>query len=683
METATILMRYRMEKGMTGELVLSGIRDFAVYLKGSGDFDTTLIPLRDLQAGDYSFQLTSASPSTLEIDGFVLFPSPEREQIKFVKKTYHPIPKVEKQENGSILLKYEDIGSYYGIAWLFDPSEIREFHTDELDRFMRHTIHNHVSSVLKGNGDGHFTDVFLRPIDLKPQSGRIIYGMVCTGDKNGVSEKLTRFADNARGANRGNGIGESNAIESFEAIESYEGIYKEKREKVADLFRHTPEGKRYLFSQKRMAATVLTNVVYPVYIKRGYIKHYTPGRWWDCLYTWDSGFIGLGLSTLDLERAIDCLNAYVTDPGDDQSAFIHHGSPVPVQFYLFLELWNRTQLKDLLRFFYPRLKQYYEFYSGKLGSSTTGRLKSNLLTTWDYFYNSGGWDDYPPQGYVHREKLEKSVAPVITTSQCIRIAKIMRMAASALGYTEDMAEYGKDIELFTAAIQNDCWDAESGYFSYVRHDDAGYPTGILKDKNGVNYNMGLDGVYPLVAGICNMEQKQKILYSLTSEQHLWTNIGISTVDQSAPYYRIDGYWNGAVWMPHQWFFWKTMLDIGADDFAAKIVMTGLDLWEREVSCSYRCFEHFILESGRGAGWHEFGGLSSPVLCWFEAYFKPGTVTCGFDVWIEEKEFSPSNTALLAKLRYFGKEESISIIAVVLQITLNNTGSHGVISIDVI
>ena len=48
---------------------------------------------------------------------------------------------------------------------------------------------------------------------------------------------------------------------------------------------------------------MLSNVVYPVYTCGKYIRHSTPGRWWDCLYTWDSGFIGLGLLELDIERA--------------------------------------------------------------------------------------------------------------------------------------------------------------------------------------------------------------------------------------------------------------------------------------------------------------------------------------------------------------------------------------------
>ena len=80
-----------------------------------------------------------------------------------------------------------------------------------------------------------------------------------------------------------------------------------------------------------MAATTLTNVVFPIYCKQQYIRHNTPGRLWDSLYTWDSGFIGMGLNTVDKKRATDCLNAYMTEVGDIHSPFIFHGSVVPTQ----------------------------------------------------------------------------------------------------------------------------------------------------------------------------------------------------------------------------------------------------------------------------------------------------------------------------------------------------------------
>ena len=70
------------------------------------------------------------------------------------------------------------------------------------------------------------------------------------------------------------------------------------------------------FSQERMSSVVLTNVVYPTYVEGRFVRHHTPGRCWNSLYTWDSGFIGLGLMEIDTLRAVENLNAYTTDPGN-------------------------------------------------------------------------------------------------------------------------------------------------------------------------------------------------------------------------------------------------------------------------------------------------------------------------------------------------------------------------------
>lgn len=49
-----------------------------------------------------------------------------------------------------------------------------------------------------------------------------------------------------------------------------------------------PAAESLALGQQLMNAVLCTNVVYPVYTRGQYIRHYTPGRWWDCVYTWDS-----------------------------------------------------------------------------------------------------------------------------------------------------------------------------------------------------------------------------------------------------------------------------------------------------------------------------------------------------------------------------------------------------------
>lgn len=633
MENGALLVRYRLEKGKLTVIKFKGIINKILEFNGTGEFQTITVPVGDIkQGGEYTLQLTSMGGDEIHIDGFVLVPVEQYGDVRFTRIQQNVYPEITKGPcKNSLILKYNGVDNCYGIKWSYEDFQIREFICEDLDCFMRDSVHNHVDEKLVGKGEGHYTDVFFRPICIKPGNTSVIHGMVCSGEKSEVENMLMKFST---------------------LTTDCEEIYQTQRARKVSMA-YNEQGLKYKFSQRLMSTTTLTNIVYPIYMKRSYIRHSTPGRCWNSLYTWDSGFIGLGLAEVDIERAIDSLNAYVTEPGDQHAAFIHHGSPVPVQHYLFLELWNRTQSKELLEFFYPRLRQYYLFLAGKLGSSTTRQFKSNILKTWDYFYNSGGWDDYPPQKYVHDKKLEGFVAPVVNTAQSIRTAKILRMAAAELGLKDDVEEYCGDIETFSGALQTYSWDEESGYFGYVVHDEEGNPTGVLRHESGANYNMGLDGVYPLVAGICSSSQKERLLEHLFSDGELWTKIGLSTVDQSAPYYREDGYWNGAVWMPHQWFIWKTLLDLGKLEDACRIAQTGLDLWKNEVDRSYNCFEHFIIKSGRGAGWHHFSGLSTPVLSWFSAYYRPGRLTCGFDIWIKKYQFSKDNCSLTSNLRLFG------------------------------
>ncbi|HEY8598843.1 MAG TPA: hypothetical protein VIL85_10465 [Thermomicrobiales bacterium] len=626
-----IVARYRLGRETVSpfSLGLDGAARRVCRFVGTGDFRQEGFSLGDtLPAGEHTLRFTALGGASIEFDGFAIVAARDANRVRFAQVEWHPRPEiVAGPQPQSLLLRYADPDRWYGLAWDFAPWEVREFHTAELDSLLRSTVHHHTRDQFYGSGEGHYTNIFCRPIVLAPGETRTLHGLVCTGERAAIERQINAYhADTIDPASH------------FVSAET----------RAADLT-PSPAGSPFRTSQERLAATLLTNVVYPVYARRRYIRHNTPGRWWDSLYTWDSGFIGLGLAELDRDRALDCLRAYLMPPDDPDAAFLHHGSPVPTQHALFHDLWNRAPSLGLLRECYPSLRQYWRFLAGMLGSSTTARFGSGLLQTWDYFYNSGGWDDYPPQVAVHAQGLAGSVTPVITTAQVVRVAKILRHAAKTLELDADVVEYDALIAASTRALQRHAWDESSGYFGYVRHDAAGAPIGILRHEGDENFNRGFDGLYPLIAGICTPDQEERLLAHLFDPARHWTPIGLTAVDQSAPYYRADGYWNGAVWMAHQWYFWRTMLDLGRPDLARQIAMTALDLWRVEVERTGRTFEHFIVASGRGAGWHHFGGLSAPILNWYAAYYRPGTLTVGFDTWLHERSSAPDHTALTATM----------------------------------
>lgn len=529
----------------------------------------------------------------------------------------------EWSENGlDFTVKYKAMQSWYGVATNYPLSSVKRYENGLLDFFMRRTVHRHPPVCFHGDDKGHFTSEFQRPVVLRPQSDTTIWNLIVCGSKDYVAEQIAAFHQN-----------ESAFTSSVSDAEPQKCL---------------PKGEDYTFGEQIIEATLLTNIAYPIVAEGQNIRHFTPGKNWNSLYTWDSGFISWALACLDPVKSFETVRAYTTAPGSEQ-AFIHHGTPLPTQFFAFEELLSKTSDKEMAAFLYPRLKQYYDYFAGHDSRSNT-MMPSGFVRTWDLWYSTGGWDDYPPQHWLRsHEDLYASVAPAVSTSFYIRAAKILRLTASILGYKSDIKQYDKDIARMSKALLGSAWDEEAGYFSYVTHGPDGKPDGFLRAADGSNFNKGLDGTSPLAAGICTPGQQERLLDNLFSAEKLWTPYGISTVDQSASYYSLDGYWNGCVWMPHQFILWKTMLDLGHPELARKIAFTALDAWKRETALSYQSFEHFIIASGRGAGWHNFSGLSSPMVNWFYAYFKPGTVTAGFDTICRNASFSAECDSFTSEL----------------------------------
>ena len=635
-----LLLRYKKiaEGNTTIQVNLNGQLAKTVELAREKEFAVAKIPLNEIPEGDMMLSFKFLNGSAIRLDGFTLIKEEEAAKVSFIEDKLNYVSKsIKAGLANAVILKYDDINEYYGLIWSDLSAEKRELFDSNADKVIS-VFNNLVRSGnkpsetirIRGNSEGWFFNIFSSPIIVKPHQTATRYAyLVCGTDEKEVVEKLNYL--NAR-------------------WHQSESIYhsREARSKESNI---NPVGETYRFSQQLMKATALTNLIYPSFAQNQFIKHTTPGKRWSSLYTWDSGFIGLGYSSINLGRALESLNAYTMD-STRQSAFLEHGTPLPTQAYLFNEIWNKSQNLEYLKYFYPRLKRYYDYLSGAEGSPTR-KLKSNLIATWDIFYNSGGWDDYSPQVYVHQKRLESTVAPTINTAHQIRFAKFLRMAAWQLGLNEDIKNYDAEIVKYTKALQQSAWDESSGYYGYVAHDKNGNALGILRHSSGKNFNMGLDGCSPLLAGICNGDQIRKIVDHLFTKGELWSVHGITAIDQSAPYYDKDGYWNGRVWMPHQWFFWKTMLDLNEPDKAIQIAKTALEVWKRETEDTYNCWENFSVETGNGGGWHQFGALSSPVLNWYEALYKAGTVTHGFDVWPIREKFSASKDEFNGKFKLFG------------------------------
>jgi hypothetical protein len=72
---------------------------------------------------------------------------------------------------------------------------------------------------------------------------------------------------------------------------------------------------------------------------------------------------------------------------------------------------------------------------------------------------------------------------------------------------------------------------------------------------------------------------------------------------------------------------------------------------------------FNITSGRGGWFHNFGGLSTPVNIWTNAYYKPRTLSTGLDTMVMSSSFNENATEFECELKYYGNNEKYSVIVV--------------------
>lgn len=486
-------------------------------------------------------------------------------------------------------LYYKQVNKTYIIKWDYPISLIRRFYCDDIAHMLSYKVGDHVNHWWRGAGEGVFDNIVSNPIYLEPNESKTI--------------TFTVFEEN------------------------------DKIPFVDNSFSDTFENNKYAKTMNLTKANLFLNTVYPIYSRRSYIRHNTPGRLWNCLYTWDSGLIGVGLGVNDFNSAFENLKAYLTPINDKHSPCILSGSLVPTQILLYKYLFdNYPNRRDELKEVYFMVKQIYDFY---VNLKNHTHLNSNLLSGWFLNYNSGGWDDYPPQKYMHSglsNSNASNTTPVITSAFTVLCAKILKEIANYFGYENDFDGF---INKTSLAIENLLWDDNAGYYSYLVHDENGNPKKFLTHPDGSNYNQGFDGVYPVISGISNTYRTQRVLNNI--KNGLLTDYGISVVDTRASYFSKIGYWNGSVWVPHGWILWNALLDLGEVELLEKIAKAYLDKWADEVEKTYSFFENFMLINGRGAGFHNFSGLSSPILDFYASYFTKNKVSCGFETLILTNE----------------------------------------------
>lgn len=551
------------------------------------------------------------------LDGLLLLPpdhSPDRAEEFFLPPITTPAWEFDRPKEGGLALTSPAGPDIY----LYSPDERPRPPFPYSDATVSHVRHRelsgtrilrkisndalynwyHVNCDIPGDGENHFIGYNLGPLAVEAGEERTVWAVI------GTDRESSRTLFEKREA----------------AVQSVVNRYKK-------IKRDEPRGK-YAYAMGLLRACTLSNVTYPVRIGRELVKTYTPGKRWGGLFTWDSGMHGIGLNAFDNPRAAEILKQYFPGTVDDPVPVVLHGTPLPLHIYLLDEIYGKTGDASLIETYWDRARLYWSYFAGLHPSSSYDKGHTGMLSSYSDGYNSQGIDDYPIQHFEGVSGLYGRVKTVSITSHVIRTGKVLLKLAGAARLERSGAcgEIRGHIDYLADGLQRLSWDGESGYFNHVMAETGEQ----IKTPDGECFNQGLDGVSPLIAGICSDEQKGRLTSHVMTPGEMWTPAGITAVSQRASYFRYDGYWNGKVWMPHQWFLWKAMISQGSYHHARRIARTMLDVFSASAEETHNSYELFDCRNGMGQGAHQFGGLSAPLAAIYHAYHKRGSWSLGFD-----------------------------------------------------
>lgn len=115
-----------------------------------------ILPLNaSIPAGKFTLTLTAAGVGGAKLDCLALCEQADAGNFTVTLRGDGFRPQAEPAADENYLtLQYPHIQECYGILWDDITTHIRTIENDELDIFLRDTVHDHVNATLRGNGKG-------------------------------------------------------------------------------------------------------------------------------------------------------------------------------------------------------------------------------------------------------------------------------------------------------------------------------------------------------------------------------------------------------------------------------------------------------------------------------------------------------------------------------------------------
>ena len=327
-------------------------------------------------------------------------------------------------------------------------------------------------------------------------------------------------------------------------------------------------------------------------------RKWAHGTGW-VLGEWD-GFFGLLLSSLeDKDQSLATIRALLLS--QTESGFIPNvvtgggdspdRSQPPVGAYCVWKLLQRYPDDEMLKWAYPRLKKWHEWWfkdrgdgqpwrdgnrdgllewgSDRGSSGSSGGRGSLMHARWE-----SGMDDNPMWDDVHYDPhtYTMDMDDVGLNSLYALDAESLAALAAQLGKEDDRKAFLADYEKVKQRVREKLWNDADGIY------ENRFWSGEFSKR------LSPSSFYPMLAGIATPEQAERMVHEhLLNPKEFWGEYVVPTTPRNDPAFADQYYWRGSIWGPTNYLLYHAIDRYGFDgtalEFAQKSYALFMDDWK--------------------------------------------------------------------------------------------------------
>ena len=284
-------------------------------------------------------------------------------------------------------------------------------------------------------------------------------------------------------------------------------------------------------------------------------------------------------------------------------------SQPPVGAYIVLKNHERNPDIEHLRWAYPRLKKWHEWWLANRGDGQPWRDGNhNGLLEWGSdrgaTFSVGGrgflvqakWesgmDDSPMYDDVayNPKTYTMELDDVGLTSLYALDAECLAKIAAILGHEDDSRRLVAEYDRVKSQVRKLLWNEQDGIF------ENRYWDGRFSQR------LSPTNFYPLLAGIATPEQaKRMVREHLLNSEEFWGKYVIPTISRNDPAFQDQYYWRGDIWGPTNYLVYQGINRYGEDEVALEFSQKSYELFMQDWQAHQRTNEQYYAWGGSAGG----------------------------------------------------------------------------------